>query len=73
MSELGKERGKEPRVSVALCTYNGARWLPEQLASLAAQTRLPHELVVCDDRSTDETEAVVRAFAATAPFPVRFQ
>lgn len=59
------------RVSVALCTYNGARYVPEQLESIASQTRLPYELVVCDDRSTDNTVDIVQAFASHAPFPVR--
>ena len=58
------------RVSLALATYNGAAFLAEQLQSLAAQTHRPFELIVQDDRSTDETLAVVAAFAATAPFPV---
>jgi glycosyltransferase involved in cell wall biosynthesis len=58
-------------VSVALCTYNGVRFLPEQLRSIRAQTRPPDELVVCDDCSTDGTLEVLRAFAADAPFPVR--
>lgn len=58
-------------VSVALCTYNGARFLPEQLASLAAQERLPDELVAFDDASQDATLQVLRRFAETAPFPVR--
>jgi glycosyltransferase involved in cell wall biosynthesis len=57
--------------SVAMCTYNGARHVGEQLASFAAQTRPPFELVVCDDRSTDETVRAVREFAESAPFPVR--
>jgi glycosyltransferase involved in cell wall biosynthesis len=59
------------KFSVALCTYNGARHVGEQLASFAAQTRPPFELVVCDDRSTDETVRAVREFAESAPFPVR--
>ncbi len=59
------------RISVALCTYNGERFLPQQLASMAKQTRLPDELVVCDDRSTDRTMALVREFAASSPYPVR--
>jgi glycosyltransferase involved in cell wall biosynthesis len=59
------------RLSVALCTYNGARFLPDQLESLARQARLPDELVVCDDGSTDGTRDVVERFAAAAPFPVR--
>jgi hypothetical protein len=59
------------RISVTLCTYNGERFLAQQLASMATQTRLPDELVVCDDRSTDGTVSIVREFAASAPFPVR--
>lgn len=58
------------RVSIALATYNGARFLREQLASLVGQTVLPAELVVSDDGSTDETLAIVRDFAGSAPFPV---
>jgi glycosyltransferase involved in cell wall biosynthesis len=58
-------------LSVAMCTYNGARHLRAQLDSIAAQTRLPDELVVCDDGSTDATLAILERFAAAAPFPVR--
>jgi glycosyltransferase involved in cell wall biosynthesis len=59
------------KLSVAMCTYNGAQYVQEQLASIAAQTRTPDELVICDDRSTDNTVQIIEAFAATAPFPVR--
>lgn len=59
------------KLSVAICTYNGGRYLAEQLESVAAQTRAPDELVVCDDCSTDDTRAVVEAFAERASFPVR--
>ena len=59
------------KISVALCTYNGGCYLPDQLASIAAQTRPLDELVVCDDHSTDATCEIVTGFAATAPFPVR--
>jgi glycosyltransferase involved in cell wall biosynthesis len=62
---------RQDRISVALCTYNGERFLAQQLDSITRQTRLPDELVVCDDRSTDRTVAMVREFAATAPYPVR--
>ncbi|TLV00007.1 glycosyltransferase family 2 protein [Dyadobacter luticola] len=57
-------------VSVAMCTYNGAKYLPEQLKSIADQTVLVDELVVCDDRSKDDTIAIIQAFAATSKFPV---
>lgn len=55
-----------------MATYNGARWLGPQLDSFATQTRRPDELVITDDGSIDDTDAVVAAFARTAPFPVRF-
>jgi glycosyltransferase involved in cell wall biosynthesis len=51
-----------------MCTYNGARFLDQQLASLASQHRLPDEVVVCDDCSTDSSVASLKAFAAQAPF-----
>ena len=61
------------QISVALCTYNGARFLPEQLASIATQAKLPDELVVCDDGSTDESAEIVRNFARNVRFPVRLE
>ena len=56
-----------------MCTYNGARFLDQQLASLVSQHRLPDEVVVCDDCSTDETHTLLSDFAATAPFPVNLR
>ena len=58
-------------VSVALCTYNGARFIGEQLSSILAQSRLPDEIVVSDDGSRDDTLAIVERMAGTAPLPVR--
>jgi len=58
-------------VSVAMATYNGALYLREQLDSFVKQTRLPDELVVTDDGSTDNTLAVLEAFQSTAPFEVK--
>ena len=68
----GAPEGSPPlSVSVAMGAYNGTAFLEPQLASLAAQTRLPVELVVCDDNSRDDTVAVLERFAAQAPFEVR--
>lgn len=58
------------KISIALATYNGEDFLAEQLNSYLAQTRLPDELIVCDDCSTDNTVQLINAFAASAPFPV---
>lgn len=62
---------KSGSVSVAMCTYNGARFLLDQLSSIALQTRPPDELVICDDGSTDKTLAIVTRYAGTVEFPVR--
>lgn len=53
-----------------MCTYNGVRFLDDQLASLVSQSRQPDEVVVCDDCSTDSSVALLKEFAAVAPFPV---
>jgi glycosyltransferase involved in cell wall biosynthesis len=58
-------------ISVALCTYNGERFLSRQLTSIQQQTISPYELIVCDDCSADGTIDMVRAFAASVAFPVR--
>jgi glycosyltransferase involved in cell wall biosynthesis len=59
-----------PAISVAMATYNGERFLPDMLESLAAQTRLPDELVVRDDASEDGTVGILHAFARRVPFRV---
>jgi len=61
------------KISIAMATYNGAKYLREQLDSFVAQTRLPDELVITDDCSTDNTIEIIQAFAATAPFAVRWE
>src|SRR5689334_22293429 len=57
-------------ISVALCTYNGSRYLKEQLDSIASQTRRPDEVVIRDDVSADNTVKIAQQFAETVPFPV---
>ncbi|MGA8248545.1 MAG: glycosyltransferase [Nocardioides sp.] len=72
MAAPGSARANQggPSLSVAMATYNGERFLPEMLDSLAAQTLLPDELVVRDDGSSDATLRVLHEFAGRAPFPV---
>jgi glycosyltransferase involved in cell wall biosynthesis len=57
------------RITVAIITYNWPASLERVLESLARQTRLPDEVIVTDDGSTDETRRVIERAAAT--FPVR--
>ena len=62
--------GQNGRVSVVLATFNGERFIAEQLDSLRQQWRTPDELIVVDDASTDRTIEMVREFAEQAPFRV---
>jgi glycosyltransferase involved in cell wall biosynthesis len=52
-----------PRVSLGLPVYNGDRYLAAALDSLLAQTWTDFELIICDNASTDGTEALCRAYA----------
>jgi glycosyltransferase involved in cell wall biosynthesis len=54
---------KLPVISIALCTYNGERFLEELLESLLAQTYEPLEIVVVDDHSSDDTWAILNRYA----------
>ena len=57
---------KRLRLSIVLCTYNGAAYLQAQLASLLAQTLLPDEIVIADDASTDASWKLLQSFARQA-------
>ena len=65
-----RSENRAMKISVAMATYNGERFIADQLESLAAQWRLPDELVISDDCSTDRTLEIVERFAESAPFPV---
>ncbi len=51
-------------VSIVLCSYNGERFIAEQVNTILKQTYTNIELVVCDDGSTDNTVAILRQLAA---------
>ncbi len=54
-------------VSVGLCTYNGARFLAQQLESIAAQTHPVAVVHVSDDGSSDETLEIISRMSARLP------
>ncbi len=59
------------RLSIAMATWNGERFLSAQLESFLVQTVLPDELVVRDDGSEDRTPQILKEFSTRAPFNVR--
>jgi len=54
-------------ISVVLATYNGGRYLREQLDSIAAQTIQPFEIIIQDDCSSDDTIAIVQEYIPRLP------
>lgn len=50
------------RISVCMGIYNGEKYIVQQLESIRKQTRVPDEVILCDDGSTDETRACIRAY-----------
>jgi glycosyltransferase involved in cell wall biosynthesis len=59
MSQKVPESFEYPSVSVAMATYNGEKYLEEQLDSILSQTLKPSEIIVCDDQSTDGTREIL--------------
>lgn len=51
-----------------MATYNGAQYIKEQIDSLLHQTRMPDEIVIVDDCSTDDTVKIIRYFQNEFPF-----
>ncbi|MDN3605674.1 glycosyltransferase [Kaistella yonginensis] len=50
------------KISVALCTYNGGKFLGEQLSSIFSQTLPVDEVIICDDCSTDNTVEIIQKY-----------
>jgi glycosyltransferase involved in cell wall biosynthesis len=64
---------KEPLVSIALCTYNGERFLKQQLDSLVSQSYPNLEIIAVDDRSTDLTLSILNEYKTRYHFLKVFQ
>ena len=46
-------------ISVVMCTYNGEKYITEQLDSIYNQIRQPDEVIIQDDKSTDDTVRII--------------
>lgn len=55
------------KISVALCTYNGEKFLHQQLDSILNQTVKVDEIVICDDGSQDQTQAILSEYQKQFP------
>lgn len=53
----------QPLVSIVLASYNGEKYIEQQLKSIAAQTYANLEIIISDDNSTDNTREIITGFA----------
>ena len=61
------------KISVAMATYNGEKFIEEQLQSILDQTLPVDEVIICDDRSSDNTAEVVTSFIRNNKLEDRFK
>lgn len=58
------------KVSIVMCTYNGEKYINEQLNSLINQTYKIFEVIIQDDASTDDTIAILKKFEDKLPLKI---
>jgi glycosyltransferase involved in cell wall biosynthesis len=58
----GSAGASEPKITVAIPTFNRAHWLRESIESVLAQTYTNFRIIVADNASEDETPDVVKSF-----------
>lgn len=67
MYKMMKNDRENNNISVALCTYNGAKYIRKQLNSILNQTLVPNEIIIVDDSSKDETREILKEISLENP------
>ena len=49
-------------ISLIMATYNGEKYIVEQMESIRRQTLQPDEVIICDDHSTDKTLTLMQEY-----------
>src|SRR5437773_10945714 len=62
-----------PLISIVLCSYNGERFIKEQVDSILSQTYSNIELIISDDASTDGTPNILNGFKENQNVKLFFQ
>ena len=63
----GNDRMRERSVSVVMATYNGEKYVREQIESIVSQLKERDELLISDDGSTDGTVCIIRTCQSRYP------
>ena len=61
------------KLSVALCTFNGGKFIEQQISSILNQTIKVDEIIVCDDKSADDTLLILKKLQVANPCIVIFE
>lgn len=56
------------KISVALCTYNGEKYISQQINSILDQSTPVNEIIICDDNSTDNTVEIIKGIFSQKSF-----
>ena len=63
-----KREKSNKTISVVMCTCNGESFIQAQIDSIINQTTTIHELIICDDCSTDQTIEIIHKYQIKHPF-----
>lgn len=55
------------KISVAICTYNGEKYINQQIDSILNQSLAVNEIIICDDCSTDQTFNILEKYSSLNP------
>lgn len=67
--ELCGEHMNKCKISVAICTFNGEKYISDQLNSLLNQSRVPDEIIISDDGSTDNSVKAISKIMSASVVP----
>lgn len=56
-----------PKISICMTTYQGEKYIEQQIESILCQSLLPDEIIVCDDSSSDNTVGIIKSLKQERP------
>lgn len=59
---MTKKKIKTPKVAILLATYNGEKWIREQLNSILIQKKINYTVFISDDNSSDSTKKIIKEY-----------
>ena len=63
-------KNESPLISIAMATYNGEKFIIEQLDSIINQSYKNIEIIICDDNSNDKTVEILKSYCKKFPLTI---